>query len=259
MNAPTVRPPARNAFTLIELLVTAAVIGILASLILPSLAAAKSRARRVHCVSNLRQLAVASLNYAEEDRRGSLSARTSAADESIAYLSPYTGSLSVFLCPSTRNRVGDSLAINPHSGVLELADLQVFPDSASSPRGASYMAHAFIGHHTPYSMEIPLADGSTRILPYLRKNLQNVQSYAHFHDTFGLRGTVAGPAGHWLVVDTYWRGRITAYPDLEDNHREKGVNVSYCDGHVAWVSKASFLFEYERDTDEGRVGIPLTY
>lgn len=82
------RPP---GFTLIELLTVIAILGVLISLLLPAVSAARSAARGVQCRNNLRQLGVATQNY--------LSARNHLPPPNAGSQFENRGSTLVFLLP----------------------------------------------------------------------------------------------------------------------------------------------------------------
>jgi prepilin-type N-terminal cleavage/methylation domain-containing protein/prepilin-type processing-associated H-X9-DG protein len=60
-------PAQRHAFTLIELLVVVAIIGLLASMLSPTLARAKGKARKTVCLGQLKQLALCWAMYAQDN------------------------------------------------------------------------------------------------------------------------------------------------------------------------------------------------
>ena len=168
----------RSGFTLIELLVVIVIIAMLAALLLPTLSAARERARRTTCINNLRQFSMAYEMYAEDyyerfpDQLESLYKTPS-----DCIYSKYIKTAKIFWCPSSVNRnnhfsgsiTSDNDAKNSYSFVFGLTTSNICPNPVPvvSDNGV-YESGQDYGNHK-YGMNVLYIDGSVRWLnqPYV--------------------------------------------------------------------------------------------
>src|ERR1700712_1940336 len=92
----------KKGFTLIELLVVIAIIAILAAILFPVFAQAREKARQSSCASNMKQMSLAVIQYAQDyDESYPTGLQSGWYAASWAYnVQPYIKSVDVFRCPS---------------------------------------------------------------------------------------------------------------------------------------------------------------
>ncbi len=96
-------PRLNKGFTLIELLVVIAIIGILAGILLPVLSRARESARRTQCMSNVKQIGMGLIMYANENNEmfpASTVTATPAMESLNLLFDTYVSDNRVFNCPS---------------------------------------------------------------------------------------------------------------------------------------------------------------